>query len=178
MLVVSRRRILLESILYSSPALFTSPIFCPTKKTFLPLNRADFGYFWLNLGLILVNFDSFWLILAYFWGIVANFGQNHLNSHAKSNLPWYLDIINSNFVNTEPIFKIRNSAESYWKMRKFAFTHRTENNQTDGSKTETTLSSVDTRGSWPIDHSLWSKDGMRSSFVTILFANINFEPIW
>ena len=34
-------------------------------------------------------------------------------------------------------------------MRKFAFTHRTENNQTDGSKTETTLSSVDTRGSWP-----------------------------
>ena len=36
------------------------------------------------------------------------------------------------------------------KMRKFAYTHRTENNQTDGSKTETTLSSVDTRGSWPI----------------------------
>ena len=109
----SRRWILLESILFPSPALFTSPIFCPTKKTFLPLIRADFGYFWLNLGLILVNFDSFWLILAYFWGIVANFGQNHLNSHAKSNLPGYLYVMNSNFVNTEPIFKIRNSAESY-----------------------------------------------------------------
>ena len=39
------------------------------------------------------------------------------------------------------------------KMRKFAYTQRTDNQtdrQTDGSKTETTLSSVDTRGSWPI----------------------------
>ena len=44
---------------------------------------------------------------------MANFGQNHLNSHAKSNLPGYLYVMNSNFVNTEPIFKIRNSAESY-----------------------------------------------------------------
>ena len=85
----------------------------PHKKTFLPLIRGDFGYFWLNLCLILVNFDSFWLILAYFWGIMANFGQNHLKSHAKSNLPGYLYVMNSNFVNTEPIFKIRNSAESY-----------------------------------------------------------------
>ena len=35
------------------------------------------------------------------------------------------------------------------KMRKFASKQRTIK-QTDGSKTETTLSSVDTRGSWPI----------------------------
>ena len=64
--------------------------FAPHKKTFLPLIRGDFGYFWPNLWLILVNLDSFWLILAYLWGIMANFGQNHLNSHAKSNLPGYL----------------------------------------------------------------------------------------
>ena len=85
----------------------------PNKKTFLPLIRGDFGYFWLNLCLILANFDSFWLILAYFLGIMANFGHNHLKSHAKSNLPGYLYVMNSNFVNTEPIFKIRNSVESY-----------------------------------------------------------------
>ena len=39
-------------------------------------------------------------------------------------------------------------------MRKFADTQpsrqRTKNRQSSGSKTETTLSSVDTRGSWPI----------------------------
>ena len=46
------------------------------------------------------------------------------------------------------LYKKRRMKEG--KMRKFAYTHRTENNQTDGSKTETTLSSVDTRGSWPI----------------------------
>ena len=99
--------------LYFIHLIFTCPLFCPTKKTFLPLIRADFGYFMLNLGLILVNFGSFWLILAYFWGYMANFGQNHPNSHAKSNLPGYLYVMNYNFVNTEPIFKIRNSAESY-----------------------------------------------------------------
>ena len=37
------------------------------------------------------------------------------------------------------------------KIRKFAYKEqRTNREQTDGSKTETTLSSVDTRGSWPI----------------------------
>ena len=36
------------------------------------------------------------------------------------------------------------------KMRKFADTMEQTDRQTDGSKTETTLSSVDTRGSWPI----------------------------
>ena len=35
------------------------------------------------------------------------------------------------------------------KMRKFA-DKQARIKQTDGSKTETTLSSVDTRGSWPI----------------------------
>ena len=35
-------------------------------------------------------------------------------------------------------------------MRKFADTMEQTDRQTDGSKTETTLSSVDTRGSWPI----------------------------
>ena len=39
-------------------------------------------------------------------------------------------------------------------MRKFADTQpsrqKTKNRQSDGSKTETTLSSVDIRGSWPI----------------------------
>ena len=44
---------------------------------------------------------------------MANLGQNHPNFHAKSNLPGYLYVMNYNFVNTEPIFKIRNSAESY-----------------------------------------------------------------
>merc|ERR1711873_282510 len=47
------------------------------------------------------------------------------------------------------LYKKRRMKEG--KMRKFAYTHRTENNQTDGSKTETTLSSVDTRRSWPIE---------------------------
>ena len=61
----------------------------------------------------MVYFGSFWLILAYFWGIMANFGQNHPNSHAKSNLPGYLYVMNYNFVTTEPIFKIQNSAKSY-----------------------------------------------------------------
>merc|ERR1711873_79106 len=46
-------------------------------------------------------------------GIMANFGQNHPHSYAKSNLPGYLNVMNYNFVNTEPIFKIQNSAESY-----------------------------------------------------------------
>ena len=51
--------------------------------------------------------------MAYFWGFIANFGQNHPNSHAKSNLPRYLYVMNYNFVTTEQIFKIQNSAESY-----------------------------------------------------------------
>ena len=43
------------------------------------------------------------------------------------------------------------------KMRKFADT-QPKNRQSDGSKTETTLSSVDTRGSWPINKKLcWMK---------------------
>ena len=37
------------------------------------------------------------------------------------------------------------------KWRKFAYTQRTDR-QSNGSKTETTLSSVDTRGSWPIEY--------------------------
>ena len=36
-----------------------------------------------------------------------------ISSHAKSNNLSYKHIINHNFVTTEPIFKIRNSAESY-----------------------------------------------------------------
>ena len=36
-----------------------------------------------------------------------------LSSHAKSNQIGYLYVINYNFVTTERIFKIQNSAESY-----------------------------------------------------------------
>ena len=37
-----------------------------------------------------------------------------------------------------------------WPIRKFAYKMEQTIRQSDGSKTETTLSSVDTRGSWPI----------------------------
>ena len=39
--------------------------------------------------------------------------QEVINSYAKSNHLEYLYVINYNFVNTERILKIRNSAESY-----------------------------------------------------------------
>ena len=46
------------------------------------------------------------------------------------------------------LYKKRRMKEG--KMRKFA-DNQAKNRQTDVSKTETTLSSVDTRGSWPTD---------------------------
>ena len=46
------------------------------------------------------------------------------------------------------LYKERRMKEE--KIRKFAYNQGTKNRQTRNSNTETTLSSVDTRGSWPI----------------------------
>ena len=47
-----------------------------------------------------------------------------------------------------------------------------KNRQSDGSKTETTLSSVDTRGSWPITNrlyiSLWASSPKKTQLYTSL----------
>ena len=64
------------------------------------------------------------------------------------------------------LYKKRRMKEG--KIRKFAYKKRTDR-QTDGSKTETTLSSVDTRGSWPILKSFLLKN------KSIIFIKLHFS---